>query len=257
VTGRAAPTTREAHPIATFVIVHGAWGGGWEWTPVARHLRARGHEVFTPTLTGVGERAHLGGRDVGLGTHVDDVVAVLELEDLHDVVLCGHSSAGMVVTGVADRVPERVALVVYVDALVPVDGQSALELLPDGFGAQVRAAMAGGDGWSVAMPPSLRPPEGSLPAAALASYVARLGPYPARAFAEPLRLTGRGDRVARAFLRCTAADLSALGDDPIEPGARRARDEGWRYRELVAPHDPQLSDPDGTAAALHELATGP
>ncbi len=92
-----------------FVIVHGAWGGGWEWSPVARLLRERGHEVFTPTLTGMGERAHLGwGGRVGLATHVEDIVAVLEFENLSDVVLCGASYGGMPVTGAADRAAGRI-----------------------------------------------------------------------------------------------------------------------------------------------------
>ena len=142
---------RQTSIVSIFVIVHGGFGGGWEWTPVSQLLQERGHVVFTPTLTGMGERSHLGPR-VGLGTHIADVVAVLEFEDLHDVVLCGASYGGMAVTGAADRAPERVALVVYVDALVPVDGQSGVDLLPEWFGALVRAgADEHGHGW-VAIP---------------------------------------------------------------------------------------------------------
>lgn len=107
--------------MATFVIVHGGFGGGWEWTPVAQLLRERGHEVFTPTLTGMGERAHLGPQ-VRLITHVEDIVAVLEFEDLDRVVLCGASYGGMAVTGAAGRAPDRIALLVYMDALVPRNG---------------------------------------------------------------------------------------------------------------------------------------
>ncbi len=118
--------------MATFVIVHGAWGGGWEWTPVAGLLRQRGHDVFTPTLTGLGERTHL-GRDIGLADHIADVMAVLEFEALRDVVLCGHSYGGMVVTGVADRVADCIRQLVYLDALVPTHGQAVLDLVPDEF----------------------------------------------------------------------------------------------------------------------------
>ena len=105
--------------MATFVLVHGASTGGWYWAPVRARLRAAGHEVFTPTLTGLGERAHLLRQDVGLDTHVADVLNVLAYGDLVGVVLAGHSYGGMVVTGVADRAPERVAHLVYVDAFVP------------------------------------------------------------------------------------------------------------------------------------------
>jgi pimeloyl-ACP methyl ester carboxylesterase len=237
----------------TFVIVHGAFGGGWEWTPVARVLRRRGHEVFTPTLTGMGERYHLGPW-VGLAHHVEDVVAVLEFENLRHVVLCGASYGGMAVTAAADRVAPRIALVVYVDALVPRDGQTGLDLLPEWFGGVVRAAAdEQGHGW-VPIPPSVLPPGGLIPEAERARFVARLRPQPVATFTEPVRLTGAVVPLTRAFVRCTAGGLEAAGD-PIAPMAGRARAEGWRYRELAAPHDPHLFDPAGTAAVLHELAS--
>src|SRR5437763_6310667 len=102
--------------MATYVLVHGAWHGGWCWQRVTPLLRAAGHEVYTPTLTGLGERAHLGTPDVGLATHVEDIVTMLEYEDLTDVVLVGHSYAGMVITGVAHAVPSRLTHLVYLDA---------------------------------------------------------------------------------------------------------------------------------------------
>jgi pimeloyl-ACP methyl ester carboxylesterase len=238
--------------VSTFVIVHGGFGGGWEWTPVAQLLRERGHAVFTPTLTGMGERNHL-GPSVGLGTHIEDVRAVLEFEDLHQVVLCGASYGGMAVTGVADRVPERIALLVYVDALVPVDGQSGIDLLPEGFGALVRAAAdEHGHGW-VAVPDAVLPPEGLIADDIRARYVARLRDQPVATFTEPIHLTGSCDLVPRVFIRCTGHQLD-VGGDPIERVAARARAAGWLYRELSAPHDPHLFDPTGTAVMLDELA---
>src|SRR5581483_12288456 len=116
------------------------WGGGWEWREVARALEAKGHAVSRVTLTGLGERSHLLSPAVDLDTHVQDVVAHLELDDLRDVVLVGHSYGGMVVTGAADRVPERIARLVYVDAFVPNDGESLFDLLPPSFVSQLRAA---------------------------------------------------------------------------------------------------------------------
>ena len=239
------------------MIVHGGWGGGWEWTGVARSLRGRGHDVFTPTLTGMGERAHLGHSQVGLDTHVEDVVAAVELEDLYEVVLCGHSYGGMPVTGAADRVADRIRLVIYIDALVPRHGQSAFDLLPGTFRQLAEAsADAHGDGWRVPIPSAVLPPEGWIPDEERARYVARLRDQPLETFAEPLHLTGAIDNVPRAFVRCTGDDELGreIGGDPIAPAASRARREGWLYRELVAPHDPQLTDPVGTAAVLHELA---
>lgn len=236
--------------MATFVVVHGGFGGAWEWTPVAHRLRTRGHEVFTPTLTGMGERSHLAAPSVGVSTHVEDIVAVLVMEDLHDVVLCAHSYSGIPVAVVADRVPERIGLLIYVDALVPQDGQSAFDLLPVWFAAEARAnADARG---LVPMPAVVAPPEGSIDEAERNRYVQRLRPQPLGSFAERVRLTGAGAGLPRAFVRCTAA---APPGDPIAAVAARARAGGWGYRELNLPHDPQLFDPDVTAAVLDDLAT--
>lgn len=239
----------EALGIATFVVVHGGFGGAWEWSPVARRLRTYGHEVFTPTLTGMGERAHLAAPDVGLDTHVEDVVAVLEMENLSGVVLCAHSYGGMPVTGAADRVLERVGLLVYLDALVPRDGQSAVDLLPEWFGSVARET-ADGRG-RVPMPAALEPPRGWIDEDERIRYLRRLRPQPLASFTEPIRLSAEVDRLPTAFVRCTRA---VPPGDPIAAMATRARAEGWAYRELAAPHDPQLLDPDGTASVLDELA---
>ena len=116
--------------MATFVLVHPAWFGGWCWKKVSPLLRAQGHAVHTPTLSGLGERVHLARPEIGLDTHVDDVVNLLVYEDLHEVVLVSNSSGGMVITGAADRAPERIARLVYLDAFVPEDGQSLLDIIP-------------------------------------------------------------------------------------------------------------------------------
>ena len=110
---------------ATFVLVHPAWFGGWCWGKLTSLLRDRGHDVYSPTLTGLGERAHLANPEITLATHIEDIVNVLEFEDLQRVILVGNSSGGMVITGVADRVPKRLAQVVYLDAFVPEAGQKS------------------------------------------------------------------------------------------------------------------------------------
>ena len=242
--------------IATFVIVHGGWGGGWEWSDVARLLRDRHHRVFTPTLAGMGDRADETASEVSLETHVQDVVDVLEREDLHDVVLCGHSYGGIPVTGAADRVPHRVDLVVYIDALVPRDGQSALDLVPAEFRAELHATAIDRRGeLCVPIPVRLLPPHGIVSEARRMRYVQRVRDQPLRTFADPLRLEGR-DPPPRAFVRCTGGRLDRdLGDDPIAPMAAHAQVEGWTYRELGASHDPQLTHPSAIAALLHELAS--
>lgn len=246
--------------VSTFVIVHGAWGGGWEWSGVARRLRARGHEVFTPTLTGMGERAHLCPTEpIGLAAHVADLVSLVEFEDLRDVVLCGASYGGMPVTGAAERLVDRLRLLIYVDALVPLDGQSALDLLPASFGDMVVAGLAEhGPGWRAPQPADLFDalmPPGSLPDHVRDAYQARVRDHPAASFVEPVRLTGVIDSLPRAFVRCTTGEFSeAVGGDPIQACAEGALAEGWPYRELTAPHDPQVYNPAGTTALLEELA---
>lgn len=237
--------------MATFVIVHGGWGGGWEWTPVARLLRQRGHDVFTPTLTGLGERAHLGSA-IGLADHIDDVLAVFTFEELRDVVLCGHSYGGMVVTGVADRVPSQIRLLIYLDAFVPNDGQALRDLLPEELRELLRPAEERRDE-RTPIPPELLPPEGSIPDEARERYIARLRPHPAATLTEPVRLTGAVNRLPRALVRCTG-DLDP-DHDIMGFVAARARAEGWSYREIATAHDLQLLDPEATAAILDDLVT--
>src|SRR4051794_24598156 len=134
--------------MATFVLVHGSWHGGWCWERLTPLLEAAGHVVYTPTLTGLGERADEATPDVGLMTHVQEIAALFESKDLRDVVLVGHSYAGMVITGVADAVDERIATLVYLDACVPQDGQGVMDILP-GTRNFINMANITGDGWLV------------------------------------------------------------------------------------------------------------
>ncbi len=246
--------------MATIVIVHGAWGGGWEWSPVADLLRDHGHRVLTPTLSGMGERAHETAEEpVGLATHVEDVASLLELEGLRDVVLCGASYGGLPVTGAADRVAERIRLLVYIDGLVPLLGQSAVDLFPVWFSDLVRDGLIEhGPTWRIAMPSNLFEaliPPGSVPDAVRREYLARIRPHPAASFVESLHLTGVWESVPKAFVRCTATSWAdKVAGDPVAAGATRARNAGWTYRELPVPHDPQVFDPDGIARILTELA---
>jgi pimeloyl-ACP methyl ester carboxylesterase len=116
--------------MSTFVLVHGAWHGGWCYKRVAQLLRQSGHEVYTPTLTGLGERSHLMNRTIDLETHVRDIVDVIRWEELSDLVLCGHSYGGMVISGVVEKVPEKIRALVYLDAFVPDSGQALTDFLP-------------------------------------------------------------------------------------------------------------------------------
>src|SRR5262245_50776256 len=138
----------------TFVLVHGAWHGGWCWTRVAERLRGAGHRVFTPTLTGLGDRAHLLSPQVGLDTFVQDVVVTLEMEDLTDSILVGHSFAGAPITGAADRVPERITHLVYLDAALPQNGESVFSRFPPQIVAERRKlAQETSGGLTLPVPP--------------------------------------------------------------------------------------------------------
>jgi pimeloyl-ACP methyl ester carboxylesterase len=246
--------------MTTFVIVHGAWGGGWEWSPVADILRSHGHRAFTPTLTGMGERAHLShGEPVGLGTHIDDIVAVLEFERLRGVVLCGASYGGIPATGAADRAADIVRLLVYVDALVPVRGRSAVDLFPARYADMIRAGIAEhGPAWRVPMPAGLFDaliPAGSVPETVRQGYLDRIRAHPAASFTEPIHLTDALESMPRAYVRCTTGEYAEeLGGDPMAVAAANALEAGWTYREINVAHDPQVFDAEGIARLMIELA---
>jgi pimeloyl-ACP methyl ester carboxylesterase len=231
--------------MAIFVLVHGAWGGGWEWATVARYLRDAGHIAYTPTLTGLGERSHLGTPETSLDTHIQDVVNVLAFEDLHDVILSGHSYGGMVVTGVVDRAPERLKHVVYVDAMIPRDGQSVFDGGgPEYAGWAVEMAAEHGGGWRI--PPLDFVHDEPVGSWAKGRYVAQ----PIETMRQGIRLTTDApDTVPRTFISCTESDVS----DMIGPFAARARSgRGWRYRELPTIHDAQMTMPRELADLLLE-----
>lgn len=222
-----------------FVLVHGAWCGGWVWRETARVLRAAGHDVFTPTLTGLGERAHLGNPDVDLDTHVQDIVGVLTYENLKDVILVGHSYSGMVITGVAERAPERLKHLIYLDALVPEDGKSRIDFMEAGVVEHFKEIMRShGETWRVPTP---------------AGYP-RLTPHPLKTFTQPIRVANpAAAALPHTFIRCTG-ESDPLVVTSIAEAAGRARKKGWRYVELPANHMPMDTMPRDLAVLLLDLA---
>ena len=233
--------------MSTFVLVHGAWHGGWCWNRVRPLLRERGHEVFTPTLTGVSDRAHLVSPAVGLGTHVEDVVRLLEAEDLHDVVLVGHSYAGLVVSAVAARVPERLARRVHLDAFVPRDGEAAIDLLPEHVAHHYRESVAGpGFGWLI--PTRSLEVLGVSDPADLEWLSARLTPHPWLTYTEAVRLGPAEAEVPGTFVE--AVDWMRV----FEPQADRARARGWDVHEIATGHEVMVTAPRELADTLDRLA---
>jgi pimeloyl-ACP methyl ester carboxylesterase len=224
----------------TFVVAHGAWSSGWAWKKMHPLLVARGHRLYTPSYTGLGERAHLARPEIDLDTHITDVVNVLEYEDLHDVVLVGHSYGGMVATGVADRARERLSRLVYLDAFVPEDGQSLADLAigPD----RLRASAV--DGWRV--PPN--PVPADTPEEDLEWIAARRMHHPLGSLVQPLALTRGPLALPRDYILCTKADTFASY-------AARARERGWPVHELASTHNPHITLPAELAELLVMIAT--
>jgi pimeloyl-ACP methyl ester carboxylesterase len=237
--------------VSVFVLVHGGWGGGWQWRQVADRLRQRGHDVFTPTLTGLGDRSHLTETPVNLSLHIQDVVQMLFFEDLTDVVLVGWSYGGAVVDGVADLVPERLQHVVNLDGEVVREGVALME----GWTEEARNAMrdmleqAEATGWM--QPPSADDMAGDLDDPELRAWVAeRERPQPYATDTEPYPDNGgRRFTVRHTFLRCSDDDWQ---EEPVVTALRS--DARWAFRELNLNHLGLFYASDIVADALHDLA---
>ena len=229
--------------MATFVLVPGAYGGAWLWRRVARLLAAAGHEAFPVSLTGMGERVHLAHPDIDLDTFIQDVVNVIEFGELENVILVGHSFGGMVVSGVAERVPDKIEQVVFLDAYVPQDGQSAADLLgPQAAAFAQHIADTQGDGWRI---PPQNPPD------------ARLTPMPIKTAFQPVRIGNPvAAALARTFIYCTEdKDEPDPFIAPIILAAERIKaDETWRYYELESGHGAMIQAPEKLVHLLLELA---
>ena len=235
--------------MTVFVVAHGAWSAGWAWKKMRPLLRAAGHELWTPTYTGLGERAHLASSAIDLDTHIADVTGVLEMEDLRDVVLIAHSYGGMVATGVADRARERIAQLVYLDAFVPHDGQSLFDLQPADARVRMRElARTDGEGWR--LPPTQMPAD--TPDADVAWASGRRRPQPIRTFEQPLRLAGKAAPPPRSYIYC---QRSAPADVFRQFAERAQRESGWRYFEVDASHNPHITAPQALLDLLAKIAS--
>lgn len=224
----------------TIVIVHGAWGGSWAFRKVEALLREKGFNVHRPQLTGLGERVHLARADVGLTTHIEDVVNMILYEDLHDVILMGHSYGGMVITGVADRVPDRIRKLIYVDAFVPNDGESVMSFSAT-RGDWLKPMIKG----DFIVPPWVKPdqpPPHDVP-------------QPLRTFTDPLVLKNKAAlKIPAVYILTVEANKEASKDD-FWAQAERARARGWPVEQLTADHNAQWSAPEALVEILARLAS--
>lgn len=229
----------------TFALVHGAWHGGWCWTRVAALLRARGHRVTTPTMTGLGERAHLMSPDIDLALFTSDLVNHLHFEDLSEVILVGHSFAGNAVTGAADQVPGRIARLVYLDAIVPEPGQAPFDNMPREVVAErLRLAERSSGGLSIPPPPAAA--FGVTDPGDARWLESRLTPHPLRSFttAQAFRHPP-GNGLPAEYVLCADPVYG-----PLEGSRARARELGWPIRELATGHDAMVTAPEALADLL-------
>lgn len=218
----------------TIVIVHGAWGGAWAFKKVEALLRDKGFQVYRPQLTGQGDRVHLARPDIGLNTHIEDVVNTILYEDLHDIILVGHSYGGMVISGVADRLPDRIKRLVYLDAMVPNDGESASTLLDRG---DFIKNMTKGD---YLVPPWVKPdqpPPHDVPQAL-------------KTFTDPIVLKNEAARKLPATYILTVEKGKEPKDDDFFSQSQRAKERGWSMLQLTSDHNPQWSAPEALATML-------
>ena len=233
--------------MTAFVLIHGAWHGGWCWRRVAPLLRQAGHEVFTPSLTGLGERAHLAQPGIDLELHIQDVVSLLEMEDLSDVVLLGHSYGGMVVTGAADRVPRRIRRLIYFDAFVPENGKPQMDYVAAAVPERAAGFRKQGEASGFIEPPPAAL-WGHTDPEMIAWLKRREVKHPYRTMTQPIRLANEAAlaRIPKTFVHCTAPATGAF--DPF--AAKYRNDPAWRFFELNSGHDAMLLKPREVADIL-------
>lgn len=231
----------------TFVLVHGAWHGGWCWRRLADRLRARGHFVFTPTLTGLGERAHLLHRDIDLSLHVADVLGVIKCEKLDDIVLVGHSYGGFVISGLAEAVPDKIRSIVFLDAFIPDNGEALLDVVQPAVQEVIKDVLARG--------------ETTVPVRDAAAFKVNekdrawvdslATPQPIGTMTEKIKLTGARERVAgKTYIR--AVGYPNVSFDKAY--ARVKADRSWRTYEAPCGHDVMIDEPDWLTEILLEVA---
>jgi pimeloyl-ACP methyl ester carboxylesterase len=238
----------------TAVLVHGGFHGGWCWRKVTASLVAAGWNVYTPTLTGVGERAHLATPGVGLETHITDVTGLIECEELHDIVLCGHSAGGMVVSAVADRLAHRILHVIYLDSVVPHSGESFFDALGEDSGMPqvLRDQAVEGAGWLVSPSPLFTAASfGVLDATDAAWVNRRLTCHPLAAFADRVTLTDAIDLLPKTYVRATRLPIAALDQRASSlEGQRR-----WEVERWDGGHDLMITDAGRVLELMQRVAS--
>lgn len=228
---------RDAETRRTFLFVHGAWSGGWDYAKVDSLLRADGHLVYRPTLTGVGERVHLSNSRVDLTTHITDIVNVIKFERLNKVVLVGHSYAGIVISGVAEQMPERIDQLIYLDAMVPDDGESAKDVC--------------GELWDALMVANIRDSVMAYPFGNITAPPSDVA-QPLKTFTEPLRIANPlVNEIPTAFIVMTKDGKSDPATDKM--GLAKARSRGWPIYSIEGGHYSMREQPENLVKELRRI----
>lgn len=232
--------------MATYVLVHGAWHGAWCWKRVATMLRAKGHDVYAPTLTGVGERVHLARPETDLDTHIMDIVNEIKWQELSDVVLVGHSYGGLIITGVAEKMERAIGSIVMLDAFYADSGQALVDMQPPPARDAFLSAEAKGD--TVIPPRSAKMFHVNDNDAAWVD--AMCVPHPIKCFTQKLTHTNARERIAqKAYVR--AVNYPSV---PFDASREKARANGWRIYDVAAGHDVMLDAPERLSQILIEVA---
>jgi pimeloyl-ACP methyl ester carboxylesterase len=241
--------------MAKIVLVHGGLHGGWCWTKVTPLFRSLGHDVFAVTLTGLGERVHLANPSIDLTTHIQDVVNTIVYEGLRDVVLVGHSYGGLVVTGAADAIADRLNQLIYVDAIVPENGESMFDIFGDDF-ARARRAAANefGGGWR--MPLRKAQDYGVTDLDDVRWSASRLSAHPIATYEQRIHLVGNWERVPKTYIRCVDPQGKHLTNSRASSHAR-ARAAGWPTIDLAADHNIMITDPEMLVDCINAIISRP
>jgi pimeloyl-ACP methyl ester carboxylesterase len=243
--GTAVPKAGRAAAAKTYVLVHGAWHGGWCWSKVASILRGRGHTVVTPTQTGLGERSHLLSKSIDLDVFVTDIANVIKYEDLNDIVLVGHSFGGNAISGVADIMRDRIRQLIYLDAVMLENGQSVFSQLPkDVVEARTKAAQETSGGLSIPAPAPLA--FGITDATQTQFVQSRFTPHPFNTFVSPLKLANKvSNGLPTTYIVCADPIYK-----PLEASRNWVKAAGWKTVEIQCGHDAMVIAPDRLADLL-------
>lgn len=234
--------------MAVFLLVHGAMHGGWCWRRLVPYLQKEGHEVFTPTLTGMGERSHLITRETGLYTHVDDLLGVLKFEDLSDTIVVGHSYAGLVITQLAEVAFERIQGMIYLDAFLARGGQCLFDLLHEVTQKfYLDWSKQAGEGWRLRPSDAFLTRWGLINPDDIAWVAPRLTDIPMKCYFDKLDLKRHAaDSLPKTYIHCTRGPMASA----LEPFSNYAKAKKWRYNEIDAMHDVMVTEPEKLAELI-------